>query len=175
MKYSDNTKTYKHIFYQKRQIFAYAWFSWCNSLQDLFLFFGGKLFRRCLRSSSVLAEHFVKGVVKLARDRIDLQLLPDDLVLQLVDPERDGILWIEGGTIFVLQHVFCTASHYHWWRSYTCGAACWCSSLHTQILNPTVSDECSAAWFGPVQSLCCQNLYWFQTTIWSILHFGFWW
>ena len=86
MKYSDNTKTYKHIFYQKRQIFAYAWFSWCNSLQDLFLFFGGKLFRRCLRSSSVLAEHFVKGVVKLARDRIDLQLLPDDLVLQLVDP-----------------------------------------------------------------------------------------
>ena len=73
------------------------------------------LFQRCLRSSSVfadtsnifddrskvlwcllvLAEHFVKGVVKLARDRIDLQLLPDDLVLQLVDPMRqyqeDGI------------------------------------------------------------------------------------
>ena len=39
MKYSDNTKTYKHTFYQKRHIFAYAWFSWCNSLQDLFMFF----------------------------------------------------------------------------------------------------------------------------------------
>ena len=54
------------------------------------------MFRRCLRSSSVLAEHFVKGVVKLARDRIDLQLLPDDLVLQLVDPEVEGNFNIDG-------------------------------------------------------------------------------
>ena len=58
---------------------------------------------------SVLVQHLVEGVVKLARDCVDLQLLPDDLVLQLVDPERHGILWIEGGTIFVLQHIFCTA------------------------------------------------------------------
>ena len=35
---------------------------------------------------SVLVQHLVEGVVKLARDRVDLQLLPDDLVLQLVDP-----------------------------------------------------------------------------------------
>ena len=39
---------------------------------------------------SVLVQHLVEGVVKLARDRVDLQLLPDDLVLQLVDPEREG-------------------------------------------------------------------------------------
>ena len=37
---------------------------------------------------SVLVQHLVEGVVKLARDRVDLQLLPDDLVLQLVDPMR---------------------------------------------------------------------------------------
>ena len=96
----------------------------------------------------VLVQHLVEGVVKLAGDRVDLQLLPDDLVLQLVDPERHGILWIEGGTIFVLQHIFCTALHYH---IDTCGAACWCSSLHIQILNLIVLDECSTAWFGPVQ------------------------
>ena len=38
----------------------------------------------------VLVQHLVEGVVKLAGDRVDLQLLPDDLVLQLVDPEREG-------------------------------------------------------------------------------------
>ena len=38
----------------------------------------------------VFVQHLVEGVVKLARDRVDLQLLPDDLVLQLVDPEREG-------------------------------------------------------------------------------------
>ena len=38
----------------------------------------------------VLVQHLVEGVVKLARDCVDLQLFPDDLVLQLVDPEREG-------------------------------------------------------------------------------------
>ena len=36
----------------------------------------------------VFVEHLVEGVVKLAGDRVDLQLLPDDLVLQLVNPEQ---------------------------------------------------------------------------------------
>ena len=39
-----------------------------------------------LLQCSVLVQHLVEGVVKLAGDRVDLQLLPDDLVLQLVDP-----------------------------------------------------------------------------------------
>ena len=45
---------------------------------------------------SVLVQHLVEGVVKLARDRVDLQLLPDDLVLQLVDPEVEGNFNIDG-------------------------------------------------------------------------------
>ena len=36
----------------------------------------------------VFVEHLVEGVVQLSRDRIDLQLLPNDLVLQLVNPEK---------------------------------------------------------------------------------------
>ena len=59
----------------------------------------------------VLVQHLVEGVVKLAGDRVDLQLLPDDLVLQLVDPERHGILWIEGGTKFVLRDIFFALLH----------------------------------------------------------------
>ena len=35
----------------------------------------------------VFVEHLVKGVVELAGDGVDLQLLPDDLVLQLVNPD----------------------------------------------------------------------------------------
>ena len=35
----------------------------------------------------VFVEHVVEGLVKLARHGVDLELLPDDLVLQLVDPE----------------------------------------------------------------------------------------
>ena len=35
----------------------------------------------------VLVEHLIEGVVQLARDRVDLQLLPDDLVFQFVNPE----------------------------------------------------------------------------------------
>ena len=35
----------------------------------------------------VFVEHLVEGVVELAGDGVDLQLLPDDLVLQLVNPE----------------------------------------------------------------------------------------
>ena len=38
----------------------------------------------------VFVEHLVEGVVQLARDRIDLQLLPNDLVLQLVNPEKQN-------------------------------------------------------------------------------------
>ena len=45
----------------------------------------------------VLVQHLVEGVVKLAGDRVDLQLLPDDLVLQLVDPEREGNFVIDAG------------------------------------------------------------------------------
>ena len=36
----------------------------------------------------VFVEHLVEGVVELAGDGVDLQLLPDDLVLQLVNPEQ---------------------------------------------------------------------------------------
>ena len=36
---------------------------------------------------SVLVQHLVESVVQLPRDRVDLELLPDDLVLELVDPE----------------------------------------------------------------------------------------
>ena len=36
---------------------------------------------------SVLVQHLIEGVIELPRDRVDLELLPDDLVLQLVDPE----------------------------------------------------------------------------------------
>ena len=35
----------------------------------------------------VLVEHLVEGVVELSGDCVDLQLLPDDLVLELVNPE----------------------------------------------------------------------------------------
>ena len=35
----------------------------------------------------VFVEHLIEGVVELAGDGVDLQLLPDDLVLQLVNPE----------------------------------------------------------------------------------------
>ena len=35
----------------------------------------------------VFVEHLVEGVVELAGDGVDLQLLPDDLVLQLVNPD----------------------------------------------------------------------------------------
>ena len=45
----------------------------------------------------VFVQHLVEGVVKLAGDRVDLQLLPDDLVLQLVDPEREGNFDIDAG------------------------------------------------------------------------------
>ena len=37
---------------------------------------------------SVFVEHLIEGVIKLSRDCVDLQLLPDDLVLQLVNPEQ---------------------------------------------------------------------------------------
>ena len=37
----------------------------------------------------VFVEHLIEGVVELAGDGVDLQLLPDDLVLQLVNPEVD--------------------------------------------------------------------------------------
>merc|ERR1719370_612990 len=33
---------------------------------------------------SVLVQHLVEGVVQLPRDSVDLELLPDDLVLKLV-------------------------------------------------------------------------------------------
>ena len=36
----------------------------------------------------VFVEHLIEGVVELAGDGVDLQLLPDDLVLQLVNPEQ---------------------------------------------------------------------------------------
>ena len=49
----------------------------------------------------VLVQHLVEGVVKLARDRVDLQLLPDDLVLQLVDPDKVCIGMDVG------QYLFC--------------------------------------------------------------------
>ena len=89
---------------------------------------------------SVLVQHLVEGVVKLARDRVDLQLLPDDLVLQLVDPERDGILWIEGETIFVLQHIFCIASHYHWYL--------WCSLLMFISAYSDLESDCFRRMFN---------------------------
>ena len=38
----------------------------------------------------VFVEHLVEGVVELAGHGVDLQLLPDDLVLQLVNPEQTG-------------------------------------------------------------------------------------
>ena len=37
---------------------------------------------------SVFVEHLIEGVIKLSGDCVDLQLLPDDLVLQLVNPEN---------------------------------------------------------------------------------------
>ena len=40
-----------------------------------------------VNSILVLVEHLIEGVVQLARDRVDLQLLPDDLVFQFVNPE----------------------------------------------------------------------------------------
>merc|ERR1719150_3479994 len=54
----------------------------------------------------VLVQHLVEGVVKLAGDRVDLQLLPDDLVLQLVDPKvelGDVHLSVLGAGIGLLQ------------------------------------------------------------------------
>ena len=36
----------------------------------------------------VFVEHLIEGVVELAGDSIDLELLPDDLVLQLINPEQ---------------------------------------------------------------------------------------
>ena len=36
----------------------------------------------------VFVEHLIEGVVELAGDGVDLQLLPDDLVLQLINPEQ---------------------------------------------------------------------------------------
>ena len=42
----------------------------------------------------VFVEHLVESVVELAGDGVDLQLLPDDLVLQLVNPEQyDDFGW----------------------------------------------------------------------------------
>ena len=49
----------------------------------------------------VLVQHLVEGVVKLAGDRVDLQLLPDDLVLQLVNPDKVCIGMDVG------QYLFC--------------------------------------------------------------------
>ena len=47
------------------------------------LFFDASVPNLILQSfqCSVLVQHLVEGVVKLAGDRVDLQLLPDDLVL----------------------------------------------------------------------------------------------
>ena len=44
---------------------------------------GSWIFLMCL----VLVEHVVEGLVELAGHGVDLQLLSDDLILQLVDPE----------------------------------------------------------------------------------------
>merc|ERR1719153_2161119 len=57
----------------------------------------------------VLVQHLVEGVVKLAGDRVDLQLLPDDLVLQLVDPKvelGDVHLSVFGAGIGLLSLMF---------------------------------------------------------------------
>ena len=62
---------------------------------------------------SVLVQHLIEGVIELPRDRVDLELLPDDLVLQLVDPERDGMYGMEVGQYLFCDIFFCTASHYH--------------------------------------------------------------
>ena len=44
----------------------------------------------------VFVEHLIEGVVELAGDGVDLQLLPDDLVLQLVNPEIVGMMVVTG-------------------------------------------------------------------------------
>ena len=41
-------------------------------------------------------EHLVESVVELPGDGVDLQLLPDDLVLQLVNPEIVGMMVVTG-------------------------------------------------------------------------------
>ena len=123
--------------YQKPHTFIF-WVSSLNSTsKDVsHIFDDGSKVLCCL----VLVQHLVEGVVKLAWDRIDLQLLPDDLVLQLVDPEREGTLWIEGGTIFVLQHIFCTASHYHWYL--------WCSLLMFISAYSDLESDCFRRMFS---------------------------
>ena len=50
---------------------------------------------------SVLVQHLIEGVIELPRDRVDLELLPDDLVLQLVDPDKVCIGMDVG------QYLFC--------------------------------------------------------------------
>ena len=44
----------------------------------------------------VFVEHLIEGVVELPGDGVDLQLLPDDLVLQLVNPEIVGMMVVTG-------------------------------------------------------------------------------
>ena len=44
----------------------------------------------------VFVEHLVESVVELPGDGVDLQLLPDDLVLQLVNPEIVGMMVVTG-------------------------------------------------------------------------------
>ena len=53
----------------------------------------------------VFVEHLVEGVIQLARDSVDLQLLPNDLVLQLVNPEKRN------------QWVWWGLSGWFWWFS----------------------------------------------------------